>query len=115
MRNVYSNLNTLDEISFIGGTYYILEFNVFDENGDPIDISSATPTWLLCYYGQPDYAVVAKSGSITGTNTFEVIIDTADTENLSGKFLQQPTITDFDGTSYIPAQGVVTILPKINN
>lgn len=114
-RNIYLDVNTLEEISFIAGSEYVLEFNVYDEFGSPIDISSSTVTWRMSYYGQPDYAVLDKSGSITDTSKFEVVLLTSDTEDISGKFVHQPIIEDFDGSQFRPAQGVITIIPKIGS
>lgn len=112
-RNIYLDINTLEEISFIAGSEYVLEFNVYDENGSPVNISSSTVTWDMCYYGQPDYAVLSKTGSITDTSKFEVVLLTADTTGISGKFIHQPVIIDFDGSEFRPAQGVITIIPRI--
>lgn len=114
-RNIYLSVNGLEEFSFIGGSEYVLEFNVFDENGAEVDITSATVSWKMSYYGQPDYAVLTKAGSITDTNSFEVVILSTDTQELSGKFIHQPIVVDFDGSEFRPSQGVITILPRIGS
>jgi len=115
MRNVYSNINDLEEIIFIGGTNYILEFNVYDELGVLIDITSSTVEWTMSYYGQPDTAILTKTGTKTGTNTFEIEIDSVDTVDLEGKFIHQPVITDLDQNEFRPSQGILTIVPRIQN
>ena len=115
----YSDLNNLEEISFIGGTEYTLEFTVYDEDSVAIDISTATIVWNMSYYGQQDVNVITYnlSGGITITDIseFEVVLDGSDTINLSGKFVHQAVITDFDGTPFVPGQGIITILPRISS
>lgn len=111
----YAELNTLVETSFIGGTDFTMEFEVFDEDGiTPLDLGGATITWKLCPFGQPQYVALSLSGTITGINTFSVEIPHASTITMSGKYIQQPIVTDFSGQVFRPAQGNVIILPAIN-
>lgn len=111
----YAKLNSLEEFSFIAGNTYTLEFEVYDEDDAPSDLGGATIVWTLCPYGQPDYTILQKSGAIDVSmpSKFTVELDSADTDALSGKFIQQPVITAFGGQEYRPAQGVVLILPRI--
>ena len=110
----YTNINQLEEFSMIAGTEFTLEFNVFEEDGvNPLDLGGATITWVLCPYGQPDYNVLQKTATITGTNTFEVLIGGDDTEELSGKYIQQPVIVSFTNQKFRPAQGAILIQPLI--
>jgi hypothetical protein len=113
----YEIINSLEEIEFIAGTNYILTFLVNDQNGSPISLSSGSAKWTLCPYGQTDFPVLTKDGVIdlVITNKFTVTLLSADTASLSGKYIQQPIAIDFSGQQYRPAQGVVTIAPKINN
>ena len=108
----YQNLNSLEEISFIAGSNFILEFNVYEEDGvTPQNLGGATISWALCPYGEFDYNVLEKTGTITGTNIFEVVLDAIDTLTLAGKYIQQPIITDFSGGVFRPSQGILLILP----
>lgn len=110
----YATLNSLVEFSFIAGTEFKLEFFVYESDGiTPVDLGGATIKWVLCPYGQPDYAILEINGAITDTNKFEVEILSTLSQTLSGKYLQQPVLIDFDGVEYRPAQGVITILPRI--
>ena len=113
----YTQINSLEEFSFIGGTEFELAFNLYDDEGTPIDITTGTVTWTLCPYGQPDYAILTKNGSVSGTpiNRFTVTIETEDTKLLSGKFIHQPIFVDFSGSEFRPNQGVITIIPRIQN
>lgn len=111
----YGELNSLLETSFIAGTDFTMTFTVYAENGiTPLDLGGATITWKLCPYGQPSYVALSLSGTITGINTFTVAIPHASTISLSGKYIQQPLITDFSGQTFRPAQGTIVILPAIN-
>jgi len=115
MAQSYIELNCLDEISFIGGNEYVLEFNTYDEDGIALDISSATIEWNMSLYGQQDYNILTKSGVITDISEFTVTLLASETEGLEGKYVHQPVITDFSGSEFVPAQGIITILPKISN
>ena len=111
----YAKLNSLEEFSFIAGSTYTLEFEVYDEDDAPTDLGGATITWTLCPYGQPDYTILQKTGAIDVGNPskFTVELESADTLTFSGKYIHQPVIMAFGGEVYRPAQGVILILPRI--
>lgn len=109
----YTQINSLDEISFIGGTYYTLEFTVYNQNGSPANLSGATCSWKMSPYGSPDIITLSYSGTITGTSTFEVYLLSADTLALSGKYVHQPLIVE-SGKDYRSQQGIINITPAIN-
>lgn len=112
MQVTYDIINTLDEMQFIEGTVQDITFTVYDETGTPLDLETSTCAWNMSRYGYPDVVELSKSGIVTGVNTFVINILSGDTNGLSGKFIHQPVITN--GSSiYIPAQGVITITPKI--
>jgi hypothetical protein len=108
----YGNINSLDEISFIGGTYYILEYKVYDQDGGAANISGSTCSVKISPYGESNIVVLTYSGTITGTNTFEIYLLSADTIGLSGKFKHQPIILD-SGKSYRSQQGIINIVSAI--
>jgi hypothetical protein len=109
----YSSINTLEEFSFVAGTEYTLSFSVVDDNGNSVSLNGGSVVWYLCPYGQTDYDAATVTGTITGTNTFTVVIPSAATLSLSGKYLQQPQVTDWTGKPFRPSQGVITIIPRI--
>jgi len=111
--NSYAQMNSLEEVSFIAGTYYTLAFTVYDNNGAPANISGATITWKMCPYGKPNVISLSYGTTITGTSTFEVYILSADTLSLKGKYTHQPIIVD-SGKTYRSQQGTITISPAIN-
>lgn len=108
----YQTINSLEDISFIGGTNYTITFDIFDDAGLPIDSVLYGLTWKLFYYGQPDYTVLLKSGVYAGSpnNRFTVTLNSADTEQLFGKFMHQAIITDTNNEKFIPAQGTILIV-----
>ena len=109
------SVNSLTEISFIGGSYKELTFSVYDANGAPLDIRSFTYKWILSPYGEPDTATLIKDGVIDPTSTdhnrFIVYLFSYDTVNSSGKFTQQPIVVGNTGYEYRMAQGYITIIP----
>jgi hypothetical protein len=109
----YAQINSLEEISFIGGSYYTLEFVVYNQNGSPANLSGATCTWKMSPYGNPDIITLSYNGTVTGTNTFEVYLLSADTLALSGKYVHQPLVVE-SGNSYRSQQGVINITPAID-
>ena len=110
----FAIINSLDEFSMIAGSEYTLTFNVYQQDGlTPLDLGGATVKWVLCPYGQTDYNILQKTATITGTNTFNVVLSASDTISLSGKYIQQPVIFSFTGIEYRPAQGILLILSAI--
>jgi len=68
----YSEINSLEEISFITGNSYTLVFSVYSDDGvTPMDIGGATVYLVISPYGQPEYTELQVTGIVTGTNTFE--------------------------------------------
>ena len=108
----YDRMNTLAEFEMIGGEFRTLYFDVVDENGDPINISTGTTSWVICPYGNPTYVSLTKVGTLVGTTQFKIELETADTESLNGKFIQQAVYTDFNSKEF-RKQGTFTILPRI--
>jgi len=112
MATGYSQINALEEITFIGGTEYTIEFIVREESGAYANLSGSTCSWKMCPYGEPDNVILSYNGNITGSYTFEVTIPSADTLTLSGKFLHQPIIDD-GLAEYRSQQGIINISPAI--
>lgn len=114
MPTSYEMINSMDEYAFIGGSFSEMTFVIENSDGSPVDLSSATVAWNMSYYGQPDTNILTKVGVVqVVTNEVIVTLDATDTENLSGKFAHQLVITDFNGDVFVPAQGIITIIPKI--
>ena len=111
--NSYSQINSLEETTFIAGNNFTLEYAVYEEDGvTPMDLGGASVYCTLSPYGQPEYNEVQIVANITGANTFEADITSLLSRNLSGYYIHQPVIVAFSGTEYRPAQGLLNILPR---
>ena len=116
MSNPFDSLstNTLESFQFIGGTLQELTFDVYDSASAALDLSAATCYWVMSPYGNPQYATLTISGSMSGStlNQFKVIITRSSTETLHGKYTQQPVVLDYDGKEYRPGQGNILIIGR---
>lgn len=111
--NSYSQINSLEETTFIAGNDFTLQYSVFESDGlTPMDLGGAATYVVISPYGQPEYKEVQLTGIITTANTFEVGFTSALSRDLSGIYIHQPVIVAFSGTEYRPAQGLLNILPQ---
>lgn len=108
---LYKEINNLEEFAMIAGTDYTLVFTVYDQDGVLQNIGGATVKWTLSPFGQSTN-ILQINGTILDDNRFEVVIPAASTQNLSGKYTQQPVIRSFYGQQFIPAQGTILIIPQ---
>lgn len=105
--NAFETLINLDELTFIAGTKKVLQFTVTDSSV-AVDLDAYQVKWQLFRVGS-NVAILTKTGTKTGLNTYEVTLDSADTAGLYGKFVQQPYVIDPDSQDRRVAQGYVTI------
>lgn len=110
----YNSPYDLAEFSMIAGSNQELTFAVYDEYGNAIDLSGATITWYLSYYGYSSAEVTKTAISGSATNNFVVYLDDSDTASLAGKFVQQYKIVDTSGSTFKPSQGLITLFPAIS-
>ena len=103
----FTTINNLEETSLIAGNDFTFQFEVFDDNGSPLNLSGATTYLLFSPYGQTDYKEIQLTGNILTENTFEFVLPSTSSRNLDGWYIQQVAIISFDGTEYRPAQGMV--------
>lgn len=113
MTSVYDKINDLEEFVIIGGTPVTLNFECYDENGTPLNLGGAGILYRVSEYGNPSNVVIAKNGSILSANFAKVELVASDTINLSGKFVQQPIIVDSTNVQHPNSQGLITIIPRI--
>ena len=97
----YSQLYSLDEISFIGGTTYNLDFKVKNTSGSYIDLTGKTFTWKMSPYGEKTVTSACKVGAILVDDTYtcRVILTSADTQSLSGKYIHQMSFVSEEVTN----------------
>lgn len=115
MGSIYSTINNLEEIVTIAGNEWIFTFRANDESGQPVDLSSTQCGWYLCEYGDPNKSILYKSGVVSAeeTNEFTVKLTSAETEKLNGRYIHQPVVVDFNGSTFRPAQGSIVFAPAI--
>ena len=119
MTNTLSSIsiNSLEEKTFIAGTYQELPFDYFDSNNNPINISTFTCSWVLSRLGEPNTVILTKTGEYQASyalhNRFIVKLLSTDTIGLSGKYVQQPILTGNPGYEFRMGQGNVTIIDAI--
>jgi len=100
-----------DVDDWLAGDDRVLAFTVTDDQGNGIDISNATVTWLLAereYIDDDADAVLTQDDSgveivtdnrvDTSNGEFEVRIDGSATEDQYGEFYQRPQVEQTDGT-----------------
>lgn len=113
-----SEVTSLCEMTFIGGTYTELSFDVKNASGSPVDISTFTCAWVLSPYGQPSVASVTKAGvfrtDCVDKNRFTVYLYSSDTASLQGKYVQQPIVIASTGYEFRMAQGYINIVPALS-
>lgn len=118
-RASYSSLNNMEEISFISGTNYILDFTIDSGSGTLLELTGKEFEWRLAPYGEKSYAVLTKEDADFESPdpdlyTKRLILGESDTLDLSGKYVQQIIVTDILGDLvYRPGQGIVTIISNI--
>ena len=109
----------MPEITFIGGTYKELPFDVVDASNNPVDISSFTYTWILSPFGQPEISSLVKDGvfdtTVVNKNRFIVYLYSNETINLAGKYVQQPIIIGNPGYEFRRGQGYVNIIAGLSS
>lgn len=114
--STFSNIivNSLSPLTIIGGTYRELNFFMLDENGEILMPSTgATASWSISPYEQPDYILFTKNGVFVDDH-FVIYLLSTDTENLSGKFIQIPTLQSGLGNFNYPlGRGIIDIIPRI--
>lgn len=106
-------ISNLQDEGFIAGNRQIFDFQCFDENGLPLDISDSLTEVRISPYGDTSYTTLIKSGVNYDTNKFSLILEEADTINLSGLYSFQVIITDALSKKFRPAQGTWFIQPAI--
>jgi hypothetical protein len=111
--STFSTIN-LSEITFIGGSYRELAFDVFNTSGSPINLHTMQSCkWILSPFGKPETATLLKDGVIDPiiNNRFWVYLLSSDTASLSGKYVQQPIVVASTDYEFRLGQGYLNIIP----
>lgn len=110
------NFSQLPEKSYTSSTYNELSFDIYDENGNALNVSWLTFVWKLCPFGSPTTISLSKTGiyrdDLGLTNRFTVYLYNSDTASLSGKYIQQPILSGFsEDYEFRLGQGYINFIP----
>lgn len=106
------NFNELAEMTVIAGSYKELFFYVYTSGSIPVNLSGTNTNWNLTPYEQTNYIALTKTG-INSTGYFKIVLNSADTINLRGKYIQEVYIQGASGYEYRPARGVINFIPAL--
>lgn len=104
--------------SMFSGDDKTLQVTVTDEDGDPVDLTSATIKWQ-CTRSLGKASAISKTTTngitITGASTgqFEVTLTDTDTESLAGTYQHEAQVTFSDGTISTVLSGTMNIIPVV--
>lgn len=87
----YSQLYNLDEVSFIGGTTYNLDFKLQNTSGSYVSLVGKTFTWQMSPYGSKSTISASKTGISLVDDDYivRITLSSSDTQSLSGKYIHQ--------------------------
>lgn len=118
-----SYVTKLQEIELIAGdSGIVLEFQVFYEDGEPLDLQDDTAKWYLSPIGMKHSPVLEKECTILKDGNpaqgylyyrFTVSLEPNDTKNLYGKYVQQPVLIDRKRRTFRRAEGFINFKPQI--
>lgn len=124
LNTIFDETYNIDTQGFIGGTDKELTFIVYGKNSTTAkNLIGTTIYWYLSPYGSYsknilEYSTedVSPNGRIVLSATegmFTLYIPYNDTLSLSGKYIQQISITDYLGKTFRAGQGDLIISPAI--
>ena len=123
-----SYITRLREIEIMSGDSNVeLEFQVFYEDGYPLDLRDDKAKWYLAPIGQKHHPVIekeceiikekdAKTGRIISAYRFVVTLSSEDTKDLYGKYVHQPVIINRHkepDQTFRRAEGFINFRPYI--
>lgn len=118
-----SNVYSLPEIDFVGGSSADLIFNVYgkQDNPQPFGLTGCVANFaVIDYVNKTGEPVISKqmgtrmNGDNTAYNVLFVELKPKDTLELFGKYIYQITIKDSNSDVDIPQQGILYIHNNIN-
>jgi hypothetical protein len=106
--------NNLPEIHMIAGDEQTLIYNVWDDDGNSLDLTDSI-SWIVIFrYGQINNVVAELSGSqiLSGSsyNQFSVVFSGSGLP--AGVYQQQVKILDSHGRFHVPSQGKIVMYPS---
>lgn len=109
----------LDPVSFIAGDHQEFQYHVMDaETGFNVELTRTQEVKVAIYpFGDGGNPVLVVKGKIldNDSSSFLIKLNSSDTEELRGLYVQQPIIVDHDGQIFRPGQGTINIYPRAYN
>lgn len=105
----------MEQISFTGGSKETIPLEFYNENGEKINITNYQVIWTMSRFGESEHTLLTKEGVLAGDYACNIVLNSDDTKNLSGKFVHQVTIIDYLGNERVPAKGIIKINRNNNN
>lgn len=108
----------LPEISIVGGDHTYLDFEIFEPEGDAVDVSTMSASFSVIDYtnkfGSPQFTLTASViEGAQGIPLFRVVLTSPLTVNMFGKFIYQLSVKDYKG--YMQhRQGIMLIHKNID-
>lgn len=114
-------LYNLKEITLIGGTSKTLKFNLYKNKKNdnevyediPLNNVAINPTWELYPFHKDDFPIIFKVATCINGNSYIVELETDDTKNLQGRYIQKFSLTGIKTYEQKIAEGIVNIIPRI--
>lgn len=111
------NVIQLPELHFIAGSRQILEFEVYDDENEPLDISDAMITFIVSDNSKKKIyltkEITIPKEIITTHNIVSVELKSSETENWAGKYIAQIQIALTKDTIIIPAEMLLCVIEKL--
>ncbi len=114
------SIYNLPEISFIGGESEKFAFNLHTITGRDFDATDCEAGFaIINYINKNGEAILKKDATIeegeSGYNSVVVVeLEQADTISLHGRYIYQLTLTNAEGKTEIPGQGIIDITRNIH-
>ena len=104
----------LPEVQMHAGDHQSWAYQLYDSSSSAsalLDLNASTASVKLFRYGDTSTTIVELPGVIDNSQLGTIVVDFpgASSINLSGTYIQQPTIIDYQGKKHIPAQGKVVV------
>lgn len=115
------DIYALPTVEFVGGSTQDFAFHTYFRNGArKMDLSECSAVFSVLNYankfGEPivSKAMTVESDTDGAMNVLRAELSGEETVALHGKYIYQITITDADGSTDIPKQGILKIINNID-
>lgn len=102
----------MQDVSFIGGTDYRIEFP-FYKNGTPLNMESCSFKWYMSPYGQPEIKLITMTPFPINNYTIALYIPSNITKSYEGLYIHQLELNDATNKTFRVAEGIIDIKKAI--